>query len=77
MCDFCNIKSRGDSADESIFEIDLNFGNLGEETLTGLLWQEMDGSEILNIGLAKLDTVIKINYCPMCGRKLKGAKENV
>lgn len=36
-----------------------------EPTLNCYLWEAYDGDDIFNEG-------IKINYCPMCGRKFNG-----
>ena len=77
MCKCCEIESNGNMANESIFEIDYDFGQLGQNLLTASIWRNMDGTDVLNIGFAESDHEIAINFCPMCGRKLKGVEEDV
>lgn len=77
MCECCNMTSDCEFGDSSIFNLRFNFGQLGEFVLDGTLWRAVESREVLNISFAEQDYEIKINYCPMCGRKLKGAEENV
>ena len=77
MCDFCNMTSDCEFSDSSIFSLRLNFGQLGEFVLDGSLWRAEDSREILNISFAEQDYETKINYCPMCGRKLQEGADNV
>lgn len=86
MCKFCDTQGKGNLCDNEIFEINIDLGVLGDQRLNGTIWCGEDGTEVLNIGFVDavfkdkdkvLDHEIKINYCPMCGRELKGAKVNV
>lgn len=77
MCDFCDIASNGNMADKPVFEIDYDFGELGQNILQAAIWRGLDGKDVLNVGFAESDHEVQIYFCPMCGRKLKGAEENV
>lgn len=77
MCAFCEIDPESGIANEMINNFTLDCGILGKLEVGGILY-EKDGKEKFNMQLSfntadasGYDTDFK--FCPMCGRKLKGA----
>lgn len=87
MCEFCNFgDSRGNDipADKAIVDDEvISFGVLGNGKQSLCLWNDngvVDISAWAAIDGVDTDCVMitaKINYCPMCGRPLKGNKTDV
>jgi len=73
MCKYCHSQNRGDFGKElfssscSLFGYKIEYSAV-IDTLTGDIWihpSEHDTDESI---------LVKINYCPMCGRKLQKAR---
>lgn len=79
MCKFCDTKGEGNLCDEKVFKLDIDCGVLGCGEVVGQIYKTIGKTELLNIAIItgdkSIDTEIKIKYCPMCGRKLKGAED--
>lgn len=68
-CKYCD-GEHGDSPSKFLLQKKLNFGELGEAVLALILFDD----KYLACSLEKTEKMIKINYCPMCGRKLDPEK---
>lgn len=69
MCKFCEYEIL-------IGRSDINFGTLGIATVPVSIWKEPYPClyiDIVNNGKSIHNMNCKINYCPMCGRKLEAA----
>lgn len=81
MCKYCETQGEGNLCDTKVFKCDIDCGILGRGEVLGQIYKTTAKTEVLNIaiigGNKGMDYEIEIKYCPMCGRKLKGAEEDV
>lgn len=84
MCDFCKFnKGLEEPATSMLTESEIDYGVLGKGIHNLGLWVLHDKSIVLSSYVElNANTVIgawdiNINYCPMCGRSLKGDDADV
>lgn len=81
ICKYCDTKGEGNLCSNEVFNLDVDFGVFGRCDIVGQMYKASNGTELLNMafigGNRSIDFEVKIEYCPMCGRKLKGAEGNV
>lgn len=75
MCEFCKNLSYEKDEYKELASTTNNIGILGEMTTSIGVWANDDGTFTMQtmlggiLGTAK-EATVKINYCPICGRKL-------
>ena len=69
MCNYCDC-TVGNSATKSIVDMNIDAGAFGNFLCSAVLFGSEDETVML-LSVEHQEQVIKIKYCPMCGRKLR------
>lgn len=84
MCDFCKREEDGDVGPKRrMIDEQLNMGEFGEMDISLSLFSPDEKGPLRDLTISLVMTGkeiyrdVKVNYCPMCGRKLGGEQENV
>ena len=79
-CRYCNFAPNGDipANRKNLFRYKLLSTKSKDIFLDAIIECTKKGTEVMSIGLDidRNDTIVKINFCPMCGRKLRKGETN-